>query len=149
MNFRSLSFKHLRYEIHIQYILIFMPSWYGGKTYPEWLKNIGCFSPLTKIWILADDFRMIFSSLSSKHLRYEFHIQYILIFYAKLIWWKNIPWVAEKYGMFLHLWRRYEFQWGFSEFQHPICGMFLVPWETTKFYLRQLKLWNVWGIVIS
>jgi hypothetical protein len=30
------------------------------------------------------------------------HIQYISTFYAKLVWWNNIPGVAEIYGMIFH-----------------------------------------------
>ena len=51
----------------------------------------------------VDEFGMTFWSLSFKHLRYEFHIQYILIFYAKLIWWNNIPGVLKIYRMFFRL----------------------------------------------
>ena len=36
----------------------------------------------------VDEFGMTFHLQCSKHLRYEFHIQYI---YAKLVWWNNIP----------------------------------------------------------
>ena len=39
------------YEFHTQYIFIFMPSWYCGITYPEWLKILDVFSPLTNVWI--------------------------------------------------------------------------------------------------
>jgi hypothetical protein len=39
----------------------------------------------------ADEFGMTFQLRCSKHLRYEFHIQYISTFYAKLVWWNNIP----------------------------------------------------------
>ena len=38
---------------------------------------------------------MNFWSLSSKHLRHEFHMQYNLVFYAKLILWNIIQGVAE------------------------------------------------------
>jgi hypothetical protein len=39
----------------------------------------------------VDEFGMTFQLCCSKHLRYEFHIQYISTFYAKLVWWNNIP----------------------------------------------------------
>jgi hypothetical protein len=38
---------------------------------------------------------MNFLMISSKHLKYEFHIHFILVFYAKLIWWNIIRRVAE------------------------------------------------------
>ena len=47
----------------------------------------------------VDEFGMNFQLWCSKHLRYEFYIQYISTFYAKLVWWNTIPWVAEIYGM--------------------------------------------------
>jgi hypothetical protein len=39
----------------------------------------------------VDEFGMTFQLHCSKHLRYEFHTQYISTFYAKLVWWNNIP----------------------------------------------------------
>ena len=47
----------------------------------------------------ADEFGMNFQPWCSKHSRYEFYIPYISTFYAKLVWWNNIPWVAEIYDM--------------------------------------------------
>ena len=44
--------------------------------------------------------RMTFLSLSFKHLRYQFHIQNILNFYANLMWWNIILRVAENIGCF-------------------------------------------------
>jgi hypothetical protein len=37
----------------------------------------------------GDEFGMNFQPWYSKHLRYEFYIQYISTFYAKLVWWNN------------------------------------------------------------
>jgi hypothetical protein len=39
----------------------------------------------------VDEFGMTFQLRCSKHLRYEFHTQYISTFYAKSVWWNNIP----------------------------------------------------------
>jgi hypothetical protein len=39
----------------------------------------------------VDEIGMIFHLQCSKHLRYDFHIQYISTFYAMLVWWNNIP----------------------------------------------------------
>ena len=51
----------------------------------------------------VDEFGMNFWLQCFKHLRYGFHIQYISTFYAKLVWWNNIPEVAEIYRMIFNL----------------------------------------------
>ena len=48
----------------------------------------------------ADEFGLNFLLLCSKHLMYEFCMQYILTFYAKLIWRNNIPGMAENISCF-------------------------------------------------